>query len=81
MRFSVVVPLYNKEQFIQRTLQSIFDQTFADYELIVVDDGSTDQSYSKACAVVKNNPNQHVVTQENEGVASARNKGAAMARD
>ena len=44
MRFSVVVPLYNKEQFIQRTLQSIFDQTFADYELIVVDDGSTDQS-------------------------------------
>ncbi len=81
MRFSVVVPLYNKEQFIQRTLQSIFDQTFADYELIVVDDGSTDQSYSKACAVVKNNnPNQYVVTQENEGVASARNKGAAMAK-
>ena len=37
MRFSVVVPLYNKEQFIQRTLQSIFDQTFADYELIVVE--------------------------------------------
>lgn len=81
MKFSVIVPLYNKEQYIERTLQSIFAQTYADYELIVVDDGSTDQSYSKACAAIgTDNPNRHGIRQENGGVASARNKGAAMSK-
>ena len=81
MKYSVIVPLYNKEQYIERTLLSIFAQTYADYELIVVDDGSTDRSYSIACqAVGDNNPNRHVVRQENSGVAAARNKGAAMAK-
>ena len=81
MKYSVIVPLYNKEQYIERTLKSIFAQTCADYELIVVDDGSTDQSYSIACKTVgTENPNHQVITQKNSGVAAARNKGAAMAK-
>ena len=40
--FTVIVPLYNKEQYVHRSLESIHAQTFSDYEVIIVDDGSTD---------------------------------------
>lgn len=80
MKFSVIVPLYNKEAFVERTLRSVLAQTFADYELIVVDDGSSDGSYQKACGVLdKDNPRHRVVKQENGGVGAARNKGVALA--
>ena len=48
MRFSVVVPLYNKENCIRMTLESVKKQSFKDYEVIVVDDGSTDRSLEEA---------------------------------
>ena len=81
MVFSVIVPLFNKEQYIERTLQSILAQTFADYELIVVDDGSTDQSYNIARQTIgQDNPSRQIIRQENSGVAAARNKGAALAK-
>ena len=44
--FSIVVPLYNQQHLIRRTVASVFAQTFEDFELIVVDDGSTDESVS-----------------------------------
>jgi len=44
--FSVVIPVYNKESTLARTLKSVFNQTFADYEIVAVDDGSTDGSLS-----------------------------------
>ena len=47
-RFSVIIPLYNKALYIEKTLQSVFAQTFTDYEIVVIDDGSTDNSYSIA---------------------------------
>lgn len=81
MKYSVIVPLYNKEQYIERTLQSILLQSYTDYELIVVDDGSTDQSYNIASRIIGNNkPNRQIILQQNSGVASARNKGVAASK-
>ena len=81
MRFSVVVPLYNKEQYIERTLQSILSQTYRDYEIIVIDDGSNDGSYSKAESILKQYSKSSIIfKQQNSGVGSARNKGVELSR-
>ena len=45
--FSIIIPTYNSEKFIRRTIKSVLEQTFKDFELIVVDDGSTDSTESK----------------------------------
>ena len=44
--FSIIIPLYNKQDYIENTLKSIFNQTFTDFEIIIVNDGSTDNSYN-----------------------------------
>lgn len=79
MKYSVIIPVYNKESYIERTLRSVLAQTFVDYELIVVDDGSTDRSYDIAYQMVGNDlPSRMVVRQKNSGVAVARNKGVSL---
>ena len=45
--FSIIIPLYNKENAIEKTLKSVFNQSFSDYEVIVINDGSTDKSEEK----------------------------------
>ena len=75
--FSVIVPLYNKEKSIQNTLKSALDQTFTDFEIIIINDGSTDQSESKALAV--NDSRIRLFSTENQGVSAARNYGIAKA--
>lgn len=76
--FSVVVSLYNKEAYIEKTIYSILEQTYADFEIIVVDDGSTDNS----CSVVKRigDSRIHLVSKKNEGVSAARNYGISLAK-
>lgn len=75
---SVVIPLYNKEKQIAHTLQSVFDQTFQDFEVVIVNDGSTDGSvaevekYSDSCI--------RLIHQKNAGVAAARNRGIEEAK-
>jgi len=76
-RFSVVVPLYNKQAHIAATLASVADQTYAPFEVIVVDDGSTDGSVSKVLAAAL--PGMRIVAQANAGPACARNRGIAEA--
>jgi glycosyltransferase involved in cell wall biosynthesis len=78
MRFSVVVPLHNREAFIARTAASVFAQTFADFEFIVVDDGSTDGSVERLASI--DDPRLRIVRQANGGPGAARSRGMAESR-
>lgn len=83
MRVSVVIPLYNKEPYIRRTLESIAAQTFDDYEIIVVDDGSTDDGARAVEAFARESEvgaRLRLVTQPNAGPGAARNRGLREAR-
>ncbi len=73
MKFSVIIPLYNKERHIATTINSILSQTYTDFEVIVVDDGSTDESVE----VVENigSPKLQLFQKQNGGTSTARNYG------
>jgi glycosyltransferase involved in cell wall biosynthesis len=77
-RISVVIPLYNKKRYVARAIDSVLRQTFQDFEIIVVDDGSTDGS----AGVVRgfSDPRIRLIQQENAGVSAARNRGVREAR-
>ncbi|MCV9928334.1 glycosyltransferase family 2 protein [Flavobacterium sp. LS1R49] len=70
---SVVIPLYNKSNYIEKTLKSVFEQTFTDYEIIVVNDGSIDDSEIKVLSL--KNSRITLYNQKNQGVSVARNLG------
>jgi glycosyltransferase involved in cell wall biosynthesis len=74
---SVVIPLYNKERSIAATLDSVLAQTYTDYEVIIVDDGSTDNSLQVVRKRIRElgTNRVRVIHQENGGVSPARNKG------
>lgn len=76
--FSVVIPLYNKELYIQRTIHSVLAQSHQNFEIIVVDDGSTDKSLQIVNSF--NDERIKVVKQKNQGVSVARNTGIKEAR-
>jgi len=75
---SIVIPLYNKEKQIQGTLESVFRQTFQEFELVIVDDGSSDNSVE----IVKtfNDERISIISQPNQGVSAARNTGIKNAK-
>lgn len=75
---SVVIPLYNKERQIAATLRSVLGQTFRDFEIVIVNDGSTDGSATEAKKL--EDPRIRLLEQENAGVSAARNRGAAEAK-
>lgn len=77
-RVSVIVPVYNRRDYVRLTLESIRAQTFTDYEVIVVDDGSTDGSVDVAQEFAAADPRFRSVTQENAGCATARNHGLTL---
>jgi glycosyltransferase involved in cell wall biosynthesis len=78
IQFSVVIPLYNKANYIQNCLKSVLKQTHKEFEVILVNDGSTDGSE----AVVERFQDSRIrlVHQENKGASAARNKGVSLAK-
>lgn len=89
MRFSVIIPLYNKESYVERALLSVLAQTYDDYEIIVVDDGSTDGSTDIVRQLIGNNfhliqlqkkSRLSFVRQQNSGAGVARNNGAKISK-
>lgn len=75
---SVVIPLYNKETLISNTLSTVLIQSYQDYEVIVVDDGSTDNSVAEVEKV--QDPRIRLIRQQNAGVSVARNRGVEAAK-
>ena len=72
MRFSVIIPLYNKALYVEKALRSVLNQTFKDFELVVVNDGSKDDSLAVAQKVLEGFP-AVIINQKNAGVSTARN--------
>ena len=75
MKISVIVPIYNTEQYLPRCLDSIISQSFSDFELLLIDDGSTDGSGAICDAYAEKDSRVRVFHKENGGVSSARNMG------
>jgi len=78
--FSVIVPVYNVEKYVADCVRSILSQTLPDFELIIINDGSTDKSIEVIRAAVNNDPRVLIITQSNKGLSAARNTGMANAR-
>ena len=76
--FSVVIPLYNKELSIKNTIQSVLNQSYQNFEILIINDGSVDGSVD----IVKNIKDERIrlIHQNNQGVSSARNKGIQEAK-
>lgn len=77
---SVIVPVYNSQKYLERCIDSICVQTFKDFELILIDDGSTDTSGAICDNYEKKDSRIRVIHQSNSGAASARNKGIRFAK-
>ena len=81
-KVSIIVPVYNVENFIEKTIECVKAQTFSDWELILVDDGSKDRSKEVIEGLLFIEPDKRIrlISQENAGAAHARNRGLAESR-
>ncbi len=77
---SVIIPLYNGAAFVERTLRSVMNQTYGNLEILVIDDGSTDNSQEIVAGLITQDDRIHLIQQPNSGVASARNHGIQIAQ-
>lgn len=78
--FSIIVPLYNKAPYVNKALESIFSQMYTNWECIIVDDGSTDNSLEAVRGLKIEDRRLKILTQSNSGVAVARNNGVAASK-
>jgi len=77
---SVVIPTYNRAALLKEALESVFAQTYTDYEVIIIDDGSTDSTEEVISALLTEHPQLRYIKQANVGVSAARNHGIFEAR-
>tara|TARA_B110001469_G_C9647247_1_gene327816 strand:+ start:970 stop:1926 length:957 start_codon:yes stop_codon:yes gene_type:complete len=77
--FSIIIPLFNKEESVTASIHSVLEQTFEEFELIIVNDGSTDQSVERVQAI--EDPRIRLIDQVNQGVSFARNTGISHAKN
>lgn len=80
-KFSIIMPLYNKAPYVGKAIESVLSQTYKDWELIVVDDGSTDDSFKVAHTVATEHNNIVLTNQSNFGVGATRNNGVKLAKN
>lgn len=80
MKFSVIIPLYNKAPYVAKAIESVLSQTFTDYELVIVDDGSKDNSADIAQQTIIRREHCRLIRQENAGVSVARNHGVSASK-
>lgn len=74
-KLSIIIPVYNNERYLQTTLQSVLAQTYPDFEVLAIDDGSTDGSLAICQKFAQKDRRLRVIHKENGGVSSARNRG------
>ena len=74
-KISVIVPAYNEEKYLNNALNSLIEQTYAGFEVIIINDGSTDETQKIIDKYCKNYSNFRGIYQENSGVSAARNRG------
>jgi glycosyltransferase involved in cell wall biosynthesis len=77
--FTVIIPLYNKEPYIKRALETVLNQTYDNFEIIIIDDGSTDEGVRIVSSI--HDTRIKVFSQMNSGVSAARNRGALLAKN
>ncbi len=73
--FSIIIPIYNAQEYLKNCLSSVFNQTFSDFEVICVNDGSEDASLDILQKFANKRNNIKIISQENQGASSARNRG------
>ena len=78
-KITIIVPVYNSENYIRRCVDSVLRQSFEDFELLLINDGSTDGSLKILREYEKSDKRIRVINQENMGVAKTRNKGIKLA--
>ena len=79
-KVSIIIPIYNNEKYLMESIDSVLNQTFQDFEIISINDGSTDNSLKILEEYAKKDSRIKIVTQENKGAGSARNEGLKLAK-
>ena len=77
MKISVIVPGFKSEKYLKRCMDSLFSQSFSDWEILLIDDGSIDNS-AVLCDAYRAVPGVRVIHQENAGLGMARNRGRKL---
>ena len=78
-KFSVIIPIYNVEGYIDKCVSSVLGQNYSNFEVILVNDGSTDNSAKKACKYTRCDARVQLINKENGGLSDARNAGLERA--
>ncbi len=78
--FSIVIPVYNRSNLLIKSLDYLLNQTFTDFELVLIDDGSTEDVYNSILPLLLDNPKFYYIKQENKERGAARNNGISNAK-